>query len=107
VKRSFEILLEAAGMEFKSFGSAELFLSGATPTVNDLLLLDISLPGMSGLDLLCKLQKENKNAPAIVISALDDAHSREGCKKYGVKAFLRKPIDSEALIDLIKYHSHS
>ena len=104
VRRSFEIFLESAGLEFKSFESAELFLSRGMPALDDLLLLDINLPGMNGLDLLSKLSHENKNTPAIVITALDDAQIRQGCKRYGVKAFLRKPVDLEALMDVIKYH---
>jgi len=107
VRRSFEIFLESAGLEFISFGSAESFLSRGTPTINDLLLLDIKLPVMSGLDLLRKLSQEKKNIPAIVITALDDSRIRESCKGYGVKAFLRKPVDGETLIDLIKYHSNT
>ena len=60
VRRSFEVFLESAGLEFKSFGSAESFLSGGMATNNDLLLLDINLPVMSGLDLLSKLSQEKK-----------------------------------------------
>jgi FixJ family two-component response regulator len=107
VRRSFEIFLESAGLQFKSFESTESFLSGDMPSANDLLLLDINLPGMNGLDLLSRLSRENGNTPAIVITALDDAQIREGCKRCGVKAFLRKPVDVEALLDLIKYHYQS
>lgn len=107
VRRSFEVFLESAGLDFKSFESAESFLSGGTPTTKDLLLLDINLPGMSGLDLLRELSLEKKTTPAIVITASDDVRIREGRKRYGVKAFLRKPVDGGALVDLIKYHIHS
>jgi FixJ family two-component response regulator len=104
MRRSFEIFLESAGLEFKSFGSAESFLSNGMPTINDLLLLDINLPEMNGLDLLRSFDQEKKNIPVIVITALDDTHTRENCKKYGAKAFLRKPVDGDTLVDLIKYH---
>jgi FixJ family two-component response regulator len=107
VRRSFEIFLESAGIEFKSFGSAESFLSSGVPTINDLLLLDINLPVMSGLDLLDSLAKDKKPVPTIVITAVDDGRTRERCKGYGVKAFLRKPVDGETLMDLIKYHSNT
>jgi len=106
VRRSFEIFLESAGFAFKSFGSAESFLSNGIPTMKDLLLLDINLPEMNGLDLLSKLSREKKNTSVIVITAIDDEQTREGCKRFGVKAFLRKPVDGGALIDLIKYHFH-
>lgn len=104
VRRSLEILLESAGLEFKSFASAELFLSDVSPLNHDLLLLDIKLPGMNGLDLLDTLVQEKKSIPAIVITSVEDEHTRKACKRYGVKALLRKPVDSETLIDLIHYH---
>ncbi|HWA34828.1 MAG TPA: response regulator [Cyclobacteriaceae bacterium] len=106
VRRSFEFFLESEGLAFKSFGSAESFLSGAKPLMIDLLLLDVNLPAMDGLELLDKLAEENKMIPAIVISALDNAHTRERCRRQGVKAFLRKPVDGQTLVDLIKYHSN-
>jgi CheY-like chemotaxis protein len=42
--------------------------------------------------------------PVIVVTAFDEPHTREICTSYGVKAYLRKPVDGEALIDLIKYN---
>ena len=104
VRRSFEILLESAGLEFKSFPSAELFLSDVNPLNHDLLLLDINLTGMNGFDLLDTLIQEKKNIPAFVITSVDDVYTRQTCKRYGVKALLRKPVDGETLIDLIHYH---
>jgi len=104
VRRAFETLLESAELEYKSFGSANSFLSGEMPTANDLIVLDINLPEINGLDTLKKFSAENRFIPVIVVTATDDEKIRECCRKYGVKAFLRKPVDGEALIDLIKYH---
>jgi FixJ family two-component response regulator len=103
VRRSFEIILESEGLEFRSFGSAESFLASEVPSAKDLLLLDINLPQMSGLDLLHKLDAENKPLNTIVITSVDDMRTRESCKRFGVKAFLRKPVDGIALMDLIRY----
>jgi two-component system, LuxR family, response regulator FixJ len=102
VRRSFEFFLESAELEYKSYGSAISFLSDGMPTVNDLLVLDINLPEMSGLDLLNKFSQENMHIPVIVVTATNDTYIREGCGKYGVKAFLRKPVDGRILMDLIK-----
>lgn len=106
MRRSFEFLLESSGLDFKSFVSAESFLSGAMPTDKDLLLLDINLSAMNGLGLLGRLSAQKINPPVIVITAFDDEATRESCKSFGVKAFLRKPVDAEALMDLIRYHIH-
>jgi FixJ family two-component response regulator len=107
VRRSFEFFLESEELEYKSFGSAISFLAGEVPSVNDLLVLDINLPEMSGLDLLYKLSQEKKQIPVIVVTARDDSGSLECCKSYGVKAFLRKPVDGKTLMDLIKNNIHS
>jgi FixJ family two-component response regulator len=102
VRRSFEFFLESAELEYKSFGSAISFLADGMPTVNDLLVLDINLPEMSGLDLLNKFTQEKKQIPVIVVTASDDPAIRESCNSYGVKAFLRKPVDGGTLMDLIE-----
>jgi two-component system response regulator FixJ len=102
VRRSFEFFLESAELEYKSFGSAITFLADGMPTVNDLLVLDINLPEMSGLDLLKKFSQEKKQIPVIVVTASDDPAIRESCRSYGVKAFLQKPVGGGILMDLIK-----
>jgi FixJ family two-component response regulator len=104
VRRGFELFLKSAGMDFRSIETAEDFLSQFKPGTGDLIVLDISLPGMNGCDLLKKFEESGIHIPVIVVTSFDELHSRESCRKYGVKAFLRKPVDGEALIDLIKYH---
>ena len=103
VRRAFEFFLESAELEYQSFESATSFLSGMKPTVNDLLVLDLYMPGMSGEDLLKKFKSEGLLIPVIVVTAFDDPQSREYCMQYGVKAYMRKPVDGEALIDFINY----
>ena len=101
VRRAFELFLKSAGMDYRSFESAEEFLTICTLVPGDLLVLDINLPGMSGCDLLKKFKHDDIYIPVIVVTAFDDPVSREICRQYGVKAFLRKPVDGEALIDII------
>ena len=102
--RGFELFLKSAGMEFRSFESATDFLAECQPGLQDILVLDLNLPGMMGCDLLKKLDEEGLHIPVIVVTAFDDAQNRETCRKYGVKSYLRKPVDGEALIDIIKYN---
>jgi FixJ family two-component response regulator len=100
-RSAFELLLVSMEMEFKSFGSAEEFLSGVTIAMNDFLILDLNLPGMSGIDLLKKFTQEEIHIPIIIVTAFDDALSRESCRQYGVKAYLRKPVDVKELMSNI------
>ncbi|MEI7501210.1 MAG: response regulator [Bacteroidota bacterium] len=104
IRRAFELFLKSAGMNYVSFESATEFLLGFQQGLDDTLVLDLNLPGMSGCDLLKKMNLDGVNIPVIVITASDDPQSREYCKQYGVKAYLRKPVDGEALIDIIRYN---
>lgn len=98
------MFLRSAGLDYLSFESAEEFLAHYKRDSRDLLVLDMYLPGMNGCDLLKKFDKEDIHLPVIVITASDDSQNREYCREYGVKAYLRKPVDAEALLDLINFN---
>jgi len=104
VREAIEVLLISAGMNYQSFESAEQFLSGFNPNLKYIIVLDLNLPGMNGCDLLKEIDPDGIKIQVIVTTAFDDTVSRKLCKQYGVKAFLRKPVDGEALLDLIKYN---
>jgi FixJ family two-component response regulator len=106
VRRGFELFFKATGMEYASFESADEFLAKITPELKDIIVLDLHLPGMSGIDFLKKHDLEGTHLNVIVVTAFDDPYSREYCQQYGVKAYLRKPVDGEALMDIIKFNMH-
>jgi two-component system CheB/CheR fusion protein len=103
IRRAFELLLKSVDMPYQSFQNAEEFLASAALTEKDVLVLDLNLPGISGTELLMKLSKAAQKINVIVVTAYDEPLIRGHCKEYGVKAYLRKPVDSEALIDIIRY----
>ena len=103
VRDGFMMLLKSAGYQCNSFESAEEFLKKYKAGANDLLILDIHLPGMSGCSLMEYLRKNNEHVPVIIITGYDDEATRTEAKNYGAIAYLRKPVDGEALIDLIKF----
>jgi FixJ family two-component response regulator len=104
VRRGFEMFFKSAGMDFASFTSANEFLSNITGDLGDIIVLDLNLPGMSGIDFLKKLDQEGTHLQVIIVTAFDDPLSREYCRHYGVKAYMRKPVDGEALMDIIKFN---
>jgi CheY-like chemotaxis protein len=59
---------------------------------------------MNGIDLLKKLKMSEDPLTIIVVTANDEPLSREYCRQFGVKAYLRKPVDAEALLDIISYN---
>lgn len=103
VRRGFGMLLKSANLESISLESAEEFIETCQPGAHDLMILDLQMPGMGGCDLLEYLTEKRIHIPVIIITAFDEPASRECAKNYGALAFLHKPVDGEALVDLIKY----
>lgn len=103
IRRAFELFLKSAEMPFQSYQNAEDFFEKSVISSKDVLVLDLNLPGISGSDLLNRLSNCPDKINVIVVTAYDEPLIRGHCKEFGVKAYLRKPVDSEALIDIIKY----
>lgn len=103
VRRGLGMLLRSAALESISLGSAEEFLAIYQPADHDLLILDMHMPGMDGCGLLKYLNDHRMSIPVIIITGYDEPSSRDCAKQHGAIAYLHKPIDGEALIDLIKF----
>ena len=103
VRDGFTMLLKSAGFECDSFEGVEEFLDQCKLNVNDLLILDIHLTGMNGCVLLEHMTKRGLHNPVIIVTAYDELATRKAAKNHGALAYLRKPVDSEALVDLVKF----
>ncbi len=96
-------LMKSAGLLVRTFASAEAFLSSVQPTQSDCLLVDIQLPGMSGLELQRELKKIGRHVPIIFITAYDDDQVREQARRGGAVGYFSKPFDDKALLDAIRF----
>jgi len=103
ISNGFIMLLKSAGYECSSFVNAEMFLELYNQGLNDLLILDMQLPGMNGCQLLKTLTKRGIHLPVIVITSFDEPKFRQCSRDHGAIAYLRKPVDGEALLDIIQY----
>jgi FixJ family two-component response regulator len=103
VRRAFLLLLQSAGYNARAFGSAEEYLEKKNNDEESILILDMRMPGMTGLDLLKELSNRKDKPKIIALSAYDDASTRELSVTLGVVAFFRKPVDDQALIDTIEW----
>ena len=101
VRKAFERLLRSANLEVETFASVEEFFNGEPQGENTCIVVDIRMPGLTGFDLQRELGSRGIGMPVIVISASDDAQTRENARKLGAAAFFRKPIDDQALLDAI------
>jgi CheY-like chemotaxis protein len=85
-------------MDFAQSGARALELIEAAANVTLILILsDINLPGMSGLELLPKARAARPDVPVIMITAYGDAETKRKALEYGAEALLTKPIDFDAL----------
>lgn len=101
VRRAFAILLQSAGFHVQVFSSADEFLEWEVLSDNSCIILDMRMPGISGLEFLKKLASRSNKPHVIVVSAYDDGQTLEIATELGAIAFFRKPVDDQALIDTI------
>jgi FixJ family two-component response regulator len=101
VRRAFERLPRSENLDVETFSSPEEFLNSPTQGENACIITDIRMPGSTGFDLQHRLTSHGIRVPVIVISASDDAPTREHARELGAVAFFRKPVDDQALLDAI------
>jgi len=102
VRSALEGLMRSAGLQTRSFASAEEFLESGLHPDTGCLIADIRMPGMSGLELQAKLNSENCRIPTIFITAHGDERMRMQALRAGAVEFLAKPFDDEALLDSVR-----
>jgi RNA polymerase sigma factor (sigma-70 family) len=101
VRSSLKLLLSTVGLRVESFDSAEAFLQKKLPDVPTCLVLDVRLPGLSGLDFQRKLAARNVCIPTIFITGHGDIPMSVRAMKAGAVEFLTKPFRDQDLLDAI------
>lgn len=101
LRTALERVLSASGFDAHAYGSAEAMLADGLFVGADCLVVDLNLPAMSGLDLVGRLRSRGVDAPAVVITAHDEARIRDEVKRHGIEHFLAKPFLGSALIRLV------
>jgi len=101
-RRSTERLIRSMGYSVQSFGTASDFLRSRLPDAPGCVVLDVRLPGLSGLDLQGALPKAGIQIPIIFITAHGDIPMSVQAMKAGAVEFLTKPFRSQDLLDAIK-----
>jgi FixJ family two-component response regulator len=97
IRDSLEALLTARGLGVKTFESALAFLSDREGRDCQCLLIDMQMPGMTGLALLLALRERGIEAPAIVITAAGDQVMADQVARAGAVGLLRKPVEEDEL----------
>ena len=101
VRSSTRRLLRSSGMRAEVFASAEEFLQSGHMTETGCLLLDMSMPGINGLELQRRLAETNHTIPIVFLSARASEEEERRALRAGAANFLRKPVSKEALLRAI------
>lgn len=101
MRRALINLIQSVGIRVEAFGSASELLNSKLPEVASCLVLDIRLPGLSGLDLQTELAKANIRIPIIFITGHGDIPMTVRAMKGGAVDFLTKPFRDQDLLDAV------
>ena len=102
VRQSLEFLLKTARMQVRTYESAAAFLSVLPSVSSGCIVTDVSMPGISGVDLLRRLKELKIAIPVIVITGHGDVQLAVEAMKIGAMDFIEKPFDDEMLLASIK-----
>jgi FixJ family two-component response regulator len=103
VRKALTNLLRSVGLKVEAFSSAQEFLSGKRPDAPGCLVLDVRLPGLSGLDLQRQLAEANIHMPIIFITGHGDIQMSVEAMKAGAVEFLTKPFREQVLLDAVQH----
>jgi FixJ family two-component response regulator len=101
VLESLVNLLRSFGYRAESYNSAEQFLESGTLSQTSCIVTDVEMRKMSGLGLLQYLKSSDCNVPVIIITGKPSARSEAFYLETGAVGFFRKPVDGDALVELI------
>jgi FixJ family two-component response regulator len=102
VRESLQLLLQSEGWHPETFASAQEFLDRPRSLVPSCLVLDVSLPGLNGLDLQKRVAVERPDMPIIFITGYGDVPTTVRAMKAGAVEFLTKPFSDDVLLNAIR-----
>lgn len=102
VRESLSSLVRSVGYKARLYASAEDFLSRAEGDQSACLILDVSMPGMDGLDLQSHLKGINSRTPIVFLSAKAKDDEQRRAMLEGATAFFHKPVNDEVLLSAIR-----
>jgi FixJ family two-component response regulator len=103
IRRSLTGLLQSVGLRVTTYSSAQDFLAADLPDTPGCLVLDVHLPGLSGLELQKALVDTDRALPIIFLTGLGDIPMTVSAMKAGAVEFLTKPLNAPALLEAIRH----
>ncbi len=102
VRKSLRWLIESVGLHVRTFASGSEFFEEYDPTRPGCLVLDVRMPGMSGLDLQERLRENGQQVPILVMTAFAEVPMAVRAMKLGAVHFFEKPVNDQELLDHIQ-----
>lgn len=101
VRDALQLLMESVGLEVETYPSAADFLQHFDPARSGCIILDVRMPGMSGLDLQTRLAERRLHPPIIIITGHGDVPMAVRAVQAGAVDFIEKPFNDQALLDAV------
>lgn len=101
VRDALQLLMESVGLKVEAYSSAQGFLGQFDPDRPGCMILDVRMPGMSGLDLQAKLAQERLHPPIVIITGHGDVPMAVRAVQAGAVDFIQKPFNDQALLDCV------
>jgi FixJ family two-component response regulator len=102
VRKALQRLFLAWNFDGVTFARGSEFLRALPGAQPDCLVLDLHMPGMTGLDVLRELAARGASVPTVIITAHDEAGTERRCLAAGAKGYLCKPLDDVTLLDAVE-----
>ena len=102
VRESLEVLLQSAGLASRAYSNAQEFLDERPGDIIGCLIVDIRMPGLSGLELQEELNRRGSRLPLIILTGHGDVPAAVQALKAGAADFLQKPFNPQSLLDLVE-----
>lgn len=101
VRKALGRLLRVSGLDAQPYATGQAFLDSLATAHPDCLILDLHMPGLSGLQMLQRLKSLVPRIPTIVITGHDEPENEARCLSMGAFAYIRKPVDDDLLLQTI------
>jgi FixJ family two-component response regulator len=102
VRQSLRALLELYDFKVEDFGSGEVFLNSYADDGQSCAVLDIHMPGLSGMDVLQHLREtDHSQLPVILMTGRDNRELRDQAGALGASCYLEKPVDIDRLLEVV------
>ncbi len=101
VRSALTLLMESVGLKSESFSSAQEYLDQFDASKSGCLILDVRMPGLSGLDLQARLSVEKSHPPIIIITGHGDVPMAVRAVTAGAVDFIEKPFNNQSMLDSV------